>query len=201
MFGCCVAGRPLQTNLQTIDDTHAIFELSNASSINHLCVFLLGTIPFPDGYGATVHLFWPGKGFQLLGMLSNEKASAIFRLRGSFSSTSDHSISAAIGTPSPNSNPMDADAVAVLGIAIEPLDQIQAEMNTLNSSLAKPTPTMEPTLIAEKIVKHLFNYISGFANGVITPETAVPMGIIMKWYENFVGKVRAGGMGFLERGE
>ena len=26
-------------------------------------------VPFPEGYGATVHLFWPGKGFQLLGML------------------------------------------------------------------------------------------------------------------------------------
>ena len=25
-------------------------------------------MPFPDGYGATVHFFWPGKGFQLLGM-------------------------------------------------------------------------------------------------------------------------------------
>src|SRR5882762_4924018 len=26
------------------------------------------SVPFPEGYGATVHLFWPGKGFQLLGM-------------------------------------------------------------------------------------------------------------------------------------
>jgi hypothetical protein len=26
-------------------------------------------VPFPEGYGATVHFFWPGKGFQLLGML------------------------------------------------------------------------------------------------------------------------------------
>ena len=42
MFGCCVAGRPLQTNIQTIDDTHAIFELPHASSVNHVCVFLLG---------------------------------------------------------------------------------------------------------------------------------------------------------------
>ena len=86
MFGCLVAGRLLQTNLQQIDETHAIFELPSAGSINHICVFLLGTgelylhhgsghraersavVPFPDGYGATVHFFWPGKGFQLLGM-------------------------------------------------------------------------------------------------------------------------------------
>lgn len=43
MFGCCVAGRLLQTNLQQIDDTHAAFELPAAGSINHICVFLLGT--------------------------------------------------------------------------------------------------------------------------------------------------------------
>jgi hypothetical protein len=43
MFGCCVAGRLLQTNLVQVDETHASFELPNASSINHVCVFLLGT--------------------------------------------------------------------------------------------------------------------------------------------------------------
>jgi Protein of unknown function (DUF775) len=86
MFGCCVAGRLLQTNLQQIDETKAAFELPAAETINHVCVFLLGTgeqpsflcvvhqyqpevqVPFPNGYGATVHFFWPGKGFQLLGM-------------------------------------------------------------------------------------------------------------------------------------
>lgn len=36
-------GRALQTNLQQIDETHAIFPLENPASINHLCVFLLGT--------------------------------------------------------------------------------------------------------------------------------------------------------------
>lgn len=68
MFGCLVAGRLLQTNLQQVDDTHAFFELQSAGSINHICVFLLGTVPFPDGYGAAVHFHWPEKGFQLLGM-------------------------------------------------------------------------------------------------------------------------------------
>lgn len=29
---------------------------------------LSAQVPFPEGYGATVHFFWPGKGFQLLGM-------------------------------------------------------------------------------------------------------------------------------------
>jgi len=46
MFGCCVAGRLLQTNLTQVDETHAYFELANASTINHACVFLLGTGAF-----------------------------------------------------------------------------------------------------------------------------------------------------------
>lgn len=86
MFGCCVAGRLLQTNLQQVDQTHALFEIPAAEKVNHVCVFLLGTgehlhlfvtlalslipdpVPFPEGYGATVHFFWPGKGTQVLGM-------------------------------------------------------------------------------------------------------------------------------------
>ena len=87
MFGCCVAGRFFQTNLQQVDETHALFEIPAAEKVNHVCVFLLGTgehhlhifirpalrltldpVPFPEGYGATVHFFWPGKGSQVLGM-------------------------------------------------------------------------------------------------------------------------------------
>jgi hypothetical protein len=88
MFGCVVASRPLQTDLKQIDETHAYFDIFNASSVNHISVFMLGTgpsvlalildvlgltrssplVPFPPDYGATVHFFYPGKGFQLLGM-------------------------------------------------------------------------------------------------------------------------------------
>ncbi|TEB30602.1 DUF775-domain-containing protein, partial [Coprinellus micaceus] len=62
MFGCVVAGRPVLTNLNQIDDTHAYFSLEHASTINHITIFLTGAVPFPPGYGATVHFFWPGKG-------------------------------------------------------------------------------------------------------------------------------------------
>jgi hypothetical protein len=37
-----------QTNLQEIDETHCAFQLENASTINHICVFLLGTGPSPS---------------------------------------------------------------------------------------------------------------------------------------------------------
>lgn len=70
------------------------------------------------------------------------------------------------------------------------------------SSLVKP---IDPTVIAEKIVKHLFNYVSGFisgsGSGIVGPDSVVPMGLIAKWYESFLGKIKAGGMGFLDRQE
>ena len=35
-------GKPVQTNLQQVDETHAVFFLGNPAEINHVCVFLLG---------------------------------------------------------------------------------------------------------------------------------------------------------------
>ena len=43
MFGCLVAGRLPQTNLQQIDETRAVFEIPAATTVNHICVFLLGS--------------------------------------------------------------------------------------------------------------------------------------------------------------
>jgi len=150
MFGCCVAGRLLQTNLQQIDETKAAFELPAAETINHICVFLLGTVPFPDGYGATVHFFWPGKGFQLLGMLSNEKPSAIFRLRGNFVSQSSSS-QAAFSNPEQPTTAAPGGVTAVLGISIEPLPQILEQVSALPSAVPKPVPaSSDGAILAEK---------------------------------------------------
>ncbi|KAI0365020.1 DUF775-domain-containing protein [Pilatotrama ljubarskyi] len=221
MFGCLVAGRLLQTNLQQIDETHAIFELPSAGSINHICVFLLGTgarrllptcgrlferlisVPFPDGYGATVHFYWPGKGFQLLGMLSNEKPSAIFRLRGTYSAQTTNTHAVFSGAASDASS---SDVTAFLGLSIEPLTQVMQEVSNLPSAVAKAAnnPAADATLMAERIVKHLFNYVSSFVGGnptALSPDFLIPMGVIAKWYENFMSKVRNTGIGFLEREE
>jgi hypothetical protein len=166
-------------------------------------------VPFPDGYGAAVYFFWPGKGFQLLGMLSNEKPSAIFRLRGSFTpSNPNNTITTAFSTTSLDGQNIfqqqPQDVTANLGLSIEPLSQIAAQVQSLPSLLVKPGVdiTRDPTVLAERIVRHLFNYISGFtggAGGFMSPEAMIPLGVIAKWYENFLNKVKAGGVGFLER--
>lgn len=59
MFGVIAAGRMVDTNPSQVDSTKYLVQLHDASSINHLVVFLLGSIPFPPGFGATVHFLWP----------------------------------------------------------------------------------------------------------------------------------------------
>jgi hypothetical protein len=136
--------------------------------------------------------------------ISNEKPSAIFRLRGTYTPNAATSTLDALTAVS--SIPISAvDVTAVLGLSIEPLEQILPQLSSLPSAIVKSSPSMteDPTVLAERIVKHLFNYVSSFvsgeAGGGVTPETAVPMNIVAKWYDNFTRKVRAGGIGFLER--
>jgi hypothetical protein len=55
-------------------------------------------------------------------------------------------------------------------------------------------------MLAERIVKLLFNYISDFTgggSGLMSPQAMIPTGmsVIAK---NFLNKVEAGGVGFLE---
>ena len=118
----------------------------------------------------------------------------MFRLRGTFTSQSSNIAL--------NENAqLTGDLVATLGIAIEPLHVIQAEMSSLPAAVARASASTDPTVLAEKIVKNLFNYVSGFVGGNgqgITPESAVPMGLLAKWYEGFVTKVKTNGASFLD---
>lgn len=95
---------------------------------------------------------------------------------------------------------------AFLGLSIEPLPQIMQEVAALPSAVARTNanPVADATLMAERIVKNLFNYVSSFVGGnpsTMSPDLMIPMGMIAKWYENFVSKVRNSGVGFLERQE
>ena len=94
---------------------------------------------------------------------------------------------------------------AVLGISIEPLPQILEQVGAPPSAASKLAPAPpDGVALAEKIVKHMLNYISGFVSGSgtsLSQESMVPMSLIARWYESFLSKVRAGGVGFLDRQE
>lgn len=93
------------------------------------------------------------------------------------------------------------DVTATLGISVEPIDVVQAQVEAMKSASA-PQPVAatkglaDPVVLAERIVKHLFNHLSSFEMQV-GPQTVVPLGVIQRWYEALVHKLKAGGAGFL----
>jgi len=205
MFGCVVAGRLVQTDLHQIDSTHFVFPLQSAASINHICVFLLGTVPFPADVAATVHLIWPSRGMpdQLLGMLGNEKPSAIFRIRP-ISAPSSNAAPAFASTMMEYNADVAADS-AFLGLVIEPLWEAAAQVANLPAPQPPNAPNAQDAIaLADRIVKNLFNYLSSFSPNPAAPltaDTAVPIGLITKWSESFMTKLKNGGLAFLSRGD
>ncbi|KAF3156768.1 Golgi apyrase [Orbilia oligospora] len=107
-------------------------------TINHIVVFLLPDTQLPPGYAATVYFQWPGRPFQLLGGLSMEKQSAIFRLKSSPQIIPSGTATVA-GTSTSDAMadengfyPTGAENItAQLGISIEPIGQAQQKLMML----------------------------------------------------------------------
>ncbi|XP_058162135.1 protein Hikeshi isoform X3 [Dasypus novemcinctus] len=121
MFGCLVAGRLVQTAAQQVAEDKFVFDLPDYENINHVVVFMLGTIPFPEGMGGSVYFSYPDSNgmpvWQLLGFVTNGKPSAIFKISGLKSGEgSQHPFGAMniVRTPS----------VAQIGISVELLDSL-----------------------------------------------------------------------------
>uniref|UniRef100_A0A3Q0S5L4 Protein Hikeshi n=1 Tax=Amphilophus citrinellus TaxID=61819 RepID=A0A3Q0S5L4_AMPCI len=87
MFGCLVAGRLVQTDAVQLAPDKFVFNLPDYENVNHVVVFMLGTVPFPVGMGGAVYFSFPdpasgGPVWQLLGFITNDKPSAIFKISG-----------------------------------------------------------------------------------------------------------------------
>lgn len=56
MFGAICAGRPVQTDIQQVDQNKYVFTISDAAKINHMVVFLLpGGKYEPKHAGSKIH--------------------------------------------------------------------------------------------------------------------------------------------------
>ncbi|KAJ2783803.1 hypothetical protein H4R18_001478 [Coemansia javaensis] len=207
MFGCIVAGRLVQTNLRQVDVGKYVFELPDAQSINHIVVFLLGTAPFEPGFAATVHLLWPSREWQFLGALSNDKPSAIFRLRA-----------AAAGAPAgaPGTS-------AELGISVEPIQAVEQQVQLHQQQQQQQQPAAagagalalvrapsapplagQPAVqaaqqLAERALQNLYDYATSFATradasmGVLGSGAAVqvlPVKVFDDWYRAFLRRIQ-----------
>ncbi|GFZ43018.1 hypothetical protein JCM24511_00736 [Saitozyma sp. JCM 24511] len=201
MFGAIVAGR-------LVDETHFVFPLEQPYEINHLTVFLLGTIPFPEGYGASVHFAWPGKDYIPLGVLTNSKPSSIYRLRPHL--PSDLPPNALASPP------------ATLGIEIAPLPQLEALAAQLSAGGEGKGKEMAGKVdvgkVAEKVVKNVsrlgsrhrgFSGLGGLGGqqraaqsriAELGPDTPIPLSVFQRWYDNFLRKIENDrGASFLDR--
>ncbi|KAI9202018.1 uncharacterized protein BJ171DRAFT_194391 [Polychytrium aggregatum] len=230
MFGCIVAGRLVQTNLQQVDQFKYVLALQDAQSINHIVIFMTGQQAFPAGYAATVHLFWPSEThphWQLLGMISNEKPSAIFKLGGqkttsSFSSA--NGVPTAVDAPGdvmmdasgPHTQMQSMDTIAApssitaqLGISIEPIAQVQAQIQTLQlgshsvsmTGVTTNAGSVEVAGIAAKLLDHFYNYCSSFTTNLPSGASVVfsggwsssyiPFKTVQDWYNNVQNKLKS----------
>ncbi|KAJ3160991.1 hypothetical protein HDU88_007478 [Geranomyces variabilis] len=212
MFGCIVAGRLVQTNMVQVDATKYVFDLEDPESINHIVAFMTGIQAFPPGFAATVHFLWPSNPtWQFLGILSNDKPSAIYRLGGNKKTTTttttttstdgtmmmmeDESSTLLMMTPGARSI-----TPAKLGISVETVEAVMAQaeqdggvsgLSTGGSQAPTTTTTagalvknVDPVLLTTKILESLYNYCSSFA-GPLPPLGSALFGG-MDWGSTFI---------------
>lgn len=81
MFGLICAGRLVQTNCQQVGETKWLFFVPQATSINHVVLFLTGQQSLPPQAATAIYFALPPySNWKYLGYISNEKPSAIFKI-------------------------------------------------------------------------------------------------------------------------
>ncbi|MCJ1472346.1 hypothetical protein MMC13_000993 [Lambiella insularis] len=222
MFGLILPSRPVLTpaSLQTISPTQFAYTFPSSPSFSHIVVFLLSGNELPPDAAAAVYVQLPRRpAFQLLGALTAAKQSAIFQVR------TPHPVNGlSNGTPSGLNNSisggipevdMDADVPApnttndvpgdvIVGISIEPLASIAAQLASLNAdaegnstalTLVKRPPSTK--VLAQRIIRDAFNFLASFA-GQEGGKEVVPLKSFREWWAKFERRVESD-PGFLER--
>lgn len=190
MFGCLAAGRLVQTGAQQVDETHCVFNIDNAASVNHIVVFLTGTMPFPEGMGGAVYFSWPSPEgnvtLQYLGYLCNEKPSAIFKVSGfTQGTTSTSNPFQGFGMTQPHAT------TAQIGIAIEALSQIIQQSPAEKTKASNLDSFSEFTM---KMLQNFYNFATSFAQtqSQMTPQpnvSFVPLSTLDTWLQGIQRKM------------
>uniref|UniRef100_A0A224XX74 Uncharacterized protein n=1 Tax=Panstrongylus lignarius TaxID=156445 RepID=A0A224XX74_9HEMI len=188
MFGLLASGRMVQTNYDRFGEKEFLITIPDADNINHIVVFLTGNIAFPDGYAGLVYFSWPDPdappNWQLLGILSNEKPSSIFKISNRKKTDELRTLQEA-GLMQFGQTKI--SHVAQVGISIETIDVVQQQWQLLNAEATKnQTQFVE---FAQKMLQNFLNYSVSF---VVTPspnEAYIPLKVVEGWYKNFERKL------------
>ncbi|KAF7400559.1 protein OPI10 [Vespula maculifrons] len=183
MLGIIVSGRLVQTDFQQIGENQFLITVPDADNINHIVVFLTGTVPFPDGMGGAVYFSWPDSNappnWQFLGFISNVKPSAIFKISTLKKNHEFENSNLGIFGIGKISH------VAQIGISVDPLNVIEQQAATVSE-----TATNSFIEFVQKMLTSFLNYVSSFSitQPQMTPnptENFVPLSTIQGWYETF----------------
>ncbi|KAL2726758.1 protein OPI10 [Vespula squamosa] len=183
MLGIIVSGRLVQTDFQQIGENQFLITVPDADNINHIVVFLTGTVPFPDGMGGAVYFSWPDSNappnWQFLGFISNVKPSAIFKISTLKKNHEFENSNLGIFGVGKISH------VAQIGISVDPLNVIEQQAATVSE-----TATNSFIEFVQKMLTSFLNYVSSFSvtQPQMTPnptENFVPLSTIQGWYETF----------------
>lgn len=193
-FGLIVPGGPVRTDFVPVDGTGTKFALQLTSPgdlpnpltlVNELVGFLVGgpnnnnntaALVFPPNHG--VLLYWQlasqqeQSGYELLGSLTQEQPSHIFRTGWS---EHDQFLSLPPGQP----------VTITIGLSVEPIESVQNVVTSTsrNSSSRRP-------LVAQTIARDLYNFMQSFDTGAASSngQMVVPQNIFERWWRRFENK-------------
>lgn len=196
MFGIICAGRPVQIVQQVAPDKY-VFQIENGAKVNHMVVFVLPDMAIPPGMAASVYFQLPGKDFELLGGLSADKPSAIFKINGQSNVISTGGMADTDMMMDDNAG-QNQDFTITVGVSIEPINvvaqavegakqQQQQQQQQLQPAVkAAPTNANDIAALANKIVQHAYNFLSGYAGA----DGKVPMRVFDDWWNKFKTKLQ-----------
>ena len=185
-FGLIIPDHPLRTEFVPVDNSGLRFAIRlqcpgdirvPLASINDIVFFCLPTVPLPENMGVMV--YWQlteangpaSTGFELLGAITPQKPSAVFR--PGWSEHEQLLQVAKSGTP----------VVLTIGASLEPLETVQ---NT-----RQDRTTEQRLFAAQKIAKDLFNYMLSFdAGSGGAGNIVVPHSIFERWFKRFESRFR-----------
>ena len=192
MFGVFIPSRPVIPEMSTISQTQFAISFPASPQFHNVGVFMHPNQELPPGTAAGVYMQLPGEqGFKFFGAIGNEKPSALFR----------------VNIP----DAMAAGQQVNLGISVEPVQNIQAQMAQLQQDasssssssgaamvVAKRPP--DTRVLAQRIIKNAFNFLASFAGNTANGIEVVPLKSFQDWWTKFERKVQ-NDPGFLERDE
>lgn len=144
-----------------------------------------------------IHFDWPGKPWTLLGYVSNDKPSAIFKVGGK-KETSTIDIGMDIME--------DSSITAQLGLSIDIIANVEQEVSSLSEpkssgmEMAISHPSLaKPDSLSLKILENLYNYCTSFSTATVPinstmlgtdlNSTYLPLKVFQDWYNTILRKL------------